>query len=156
VRPDTVLGLSRTALTPAHGIAAQMDFGGEPAARTAKCLNLNPACFAGGAAMRPDRCAVDHLQRVQFPPPSASPCNRTSHTPDRQTPAAELPPDRVAAGRVRGLSTGLGFLNENHVLIEMDEPSVGVGVCRGKRVPEVRVLYPVNEPLEVGYRCIRI
>ena len=43
-----------------------MDFAGEPAARTAKCLKLHPACCAGGAAMRPDRGAVDHLQRVQF------------------------------------------------------------------------------------------
>jgi hypothetical protein len=50
----------------AHGIAAEMDFGGEPTARTAKCLKLDPACFAGGAAMRPDRGAVDHLQRVEF------------------------------------------------------------------------------------------
>jgi hypothetical protein len=45
----------------AHGIAAEMDFGGEPTARTAKCLKLDPACFAGGAAMCPDRGAVDHL-----------------------------------------------------------------------------------------------
>jgi hypothetical protein len=50
----------------ACGIAAEMDFGGEPAARMAKRLKLNPAFLAGGAAMRPDRGAVDHLQRVQF------------------------------------------------------------------------------------------
>jgi hypothetical protein len=37
----------------ACGIAAEMEFGGEPAARTAKCLKLNPAFLAGSAAMRP-------------------------------------------------------------------------------------------------------
>jgi hypothetical protein len=47
-----------------HGIAAEMDFGGEPAARTTKRLKLHPACFTGGAAMRPDRGAVRSSQRV--------------------------------------------------------------------------------------------
>ena len=49
-----------------HGIAAAMDFGGKPAARTTECLKLYPACFAGSAAMRPDRSAVGHLQGVGF------------------------------------------------------------------------------------------
>ena len=66
----------------ACGIAAEMDFGGEPAARTAKCLKLHPAFFAGGAAMRPDVVLSIICNVSNSPPPSASPCNSTSHTPD--------------------------------------------------------------------------
>src|ERR1700748_1582627 len=48
-----------------YGIAAEMDLGGEPAARTAECLSPNPALVTGSTAMRADDRAVDHLQRVK-------------------------------------------------------------------------------------------
>src|SRR5208283_1413376 len=47
------------------GVATHMDLGAEPTARTAECLILLLGLFAGGAAMRSDDGAVDHLQHVQ-------------------------------------------------------------------------------------------
>jgi len=78
----------------ADGIAAEVDLGGEPAARTAECLKLNPAFFTGGTAMRPDRGAVDHLQRVQLTAAIRQPLQQDVPR-TRLTPAAELPPDRI-------------------------------------------------------------
>ena len=78
----------------ADGIAAEMNFGGEPAARMAKCLKLNPTFFTGGTAMSPDRGAVDHLQRVQLTAAIRQPLQQDVPR-TRPTPAAELPPDRI-------------------------------------------------------------
>src|SRR5271163_1653678 len=50
--------------------------------------------FAGGAAMRPDRGAVDHLQCVQIAPAVGQ---RLQHDVPYagETPTAVLPPDRI-------------------------------------------------------------
>src|SRR5271155_4435262 len=47
------------------GVATHMDLGAEPTARTTECLILLLGPFAGGATMRSDDGAVDHLQHVQ-------------------------------------------------------------------------------------------
>src|ERR1700739_2598742 len=63
-----VMGLAFTEHDPdgeTYGVATQMDLGAEPSARTTERLILLLGLFAGGAAMRPDDGAVDHLQHVQ-------------------------------------------------------------------------------------------
>jgi CheY-like chemotaxis protein len=64
-----------------YGIAAEMDLGREPAARTAKLLELNHPFSP--AAQRCARIVVLSIicNASNAPPPSANPCNRTSHTP---------------------------------------------------------------------------
>ena len=65
-----------------YGVAAEMDFGGEAATRTAEGLELNPPFSP--AAQRCARIVVLSIicNASSSPPLSASPCNRASQTPD--------------------------------------------------------------------------
>src|SRR6202030_3568385 len=63
-----VMGFAPTEYDPdgeTCGVTTQMDLGTEPTARTTECLILLLGLFAGGAAMRSDDGAIDHLQHVQ-------------------------------------------------------------------------------------------
>ena len=77
-----------------HRVATEVDLGAEPVARSTERLVLHLGGCAGGAAMRPDDGAVDHLQHVQS---TATCCQRLNHqVPDaRLAPAAELLPHGV-------------------------------------------------------------
>jgi len=92
-----VMGFAYTEYDPdgeTCGVATHMDFCAEPTARTTECLILLLGLFAGGAAMRSDDGAVDHLQHVQC---AAAVGQRLKQkVPDaRLTPATELLPHRV-------------------------------------------------------------
>ena len=86
-----------------YGIAAEMDLGGEPAARTAECLSPNPALVTGSTAMRADDRAVDHLQRVKHAATVRQALQENVPNP-RLTPTAKLPPDRIPVAQRSGRS----------------------------------------------------
>jgi hypothetical protein len=135
----------------ACGIAAEMDFGGEPAARTAKCLKLNPAFLAGSAAMRSDRGAVDHLQRIQFTAAIGQPLQQDIPYA-RLTLATELPPDRIpVAERLRQVAPWCASVPDPENTIQ-HPPMVGWRApvtqrSGGKERPDDRPFVDVTRPI---------
>jgi len=77
-----------------YGVAAQMDLGAEPTARTTERLIVLLGLFAGGAAMRRMMVLSIICNMSSVPPLSASAWSKRSHTPD-SLPATELLPHGV-------------------------------------------------------------